>query len=63
MSLLRHSPWPGDCRSATPTLARGEFNMWKPVLTLDGAVCAILGFGGIGKATGRLMRGRGLRVA
>src|SRR5690349_11424129 len=29
-------------------LARGEFKMWDRVLTLDGAVCAILGFGGIG---------------
>jgi hypothetical protein len=27
-------------------LARGEFNMWKPVLTLDSTVCTILGFGG-----------------
>jgi glycerate dehydrogenase len=43
-------------------LARGEFNMWKPVLTLDGAVCAILGFGGIGKATARLMRAFGARI-
>jgi phosphoglycerate dehydrogenase-like enzyme len=43
-------------------MARGEFGMWKPVLTLDGAVCGILGFGGIGKATGRLMRAFGARV-
>jgi phosphoglycerate dehydrogenase-like enzyme len=43
-------------------MARGEFGMWKPVLTLDGAVCAILGFGGIGKATGRLMRAFGARI-
>jgi phosphoglycerate dehydrogenase-like enzyme len=40
-------------------MARGEFGMWKPVLTLDGAVCAILGFGGIGKATARMMRAFG----
>ncbi len=43
-------------------LARGEFKMWERVLTLDGAVCAILGFGGIGRATGRLMRAFGARI-
>jgi phosphoglycerate dehydrogenase-like enzyme len=43
-------------------MARGEFGMWKPVLTLNGAECGILGFGGIGKATGRLMRAFGARI-
>ena len=43
-------------------MARGEFGMWKPVLTLDGAVCGILGFGGIGQAVGRLMRAFGARI-
>ncbi len=43
-------------------LARGEFRMWDRVLTLDGAVCAILGFGGIGRATARLMRSFGARI-
>jgi phosphoglycerate dehydrogenase-like enzyme len=43
-------------------LARGEFNQAEPVLTLDGAVCAILGFGGIGTATARLMRPFGARI-
>jgi phosphoglycerate dehydrogenase-like enzyme len=43
-------------------MARGEFGMWKPVLTLDGAVCVILGFGGIGRATARLMRAFGARI-
>jgi glycerate dehydrogenase len=43
-------------------MARGEFGMWKPVLTLDGAVCGILGFGGIGKASARLMRAFGARI-
>ena len=43
-------------------LARGEFGMWEPVLTLDGAVCAILGYGGIGAATARLMRAFGARI-
>jgi phosphoglycerate dehydrogenase-like enzyme len=36
--------------------------MWKPVLTLDGAVCGILGFGGIGKATARMMQAFGARI-
>ncbi len=43
-------------------LARGEFRMWERVLTLDGAVCAILGFGGIGQATAHLMRAFGARI-
>ena len=42
-------------------LARGEWNRGEgdraaPNATLDGAVCAILGYGGIGRATARLMR-------
>jgi glycerate dehydrogenase len=43
-------------------LARGEFRMWDPLLVLDGAVCGILGFGGIGRATARLMRAFGVRI-
>jgi phosphoglycerate dehydrogenase-like enzyme len=43
-------------------LARGEFNQWQPVLTLNGAVCAIIGYGGIGAATAALMRGFGARI-
>jgi glycerate dehydrogenase len=43
-------------------LARGEFNQWDPLLTLDGAVCAILGFGGIGRTTAGLMRAFGARI-
>ena len=43
-------------------LASGEFRMWDRVLTLDGAVCAVLGFGGIGKASARLMRAFGARI-
>ena len=43
-------------------MARGEFGMWKPVLTLDDALCVILGFGGIGKATARMMRAFGARI-
>lgn len=48
-------------------LARGEWNRGEgdravPNATLDGAVCAILGFGGIGQATARLMRAFGARI-
>jgi len=43
-------------------MARGEFGMWKPVLTLDSAVCVVLGFGGIGRATARMMRAFGARI-
>jgi phosphoglycerate dehydrogenase-like enzyme len=43
-------------------LARGEFNQAQPLLTLAGAVCAILGFGGIGRAAARLMRPFGARI-
>jgi phosphoglycerate dehydrogenase-like enzyme len=43
-------------------LIAGEFNQFKPNRTLRGAVCGILGFGGIGIATAQLMRGLGLRV-
>jgi phosphoglycerate dehydrogenase-like enzyme len=43
-------------------LAAGRFNQSEPLLTLDGAVCAILGFGGIGAATAALMRAFGARV-
>jgi phosphoglycerate dehydrogenase-like enzyme len=43
-------------------LARGEFKMWERVLTLDGAVCGVLGFGGIGKATAQLMRAFGAQI-
>ena len=48
-------------------LARGEWDRAEgdraaPNATLDGAVCAILGFGGIGQATARLMRAFGARI-
>jgi glycerate dehydrogenase len=43
-------------------MAAGRFEKWTPSLVLDGAVCAIVGFGGIGRATARLMRAFGARV-
>ena len=43
-------------------LAAGEWAQSEPLLTLDGAVCGILGFGGIGQATATLMRALGARV-
>ncbi len=43
-------------------LQRGEFNMMKLNRALRGASCAILGFGGIGRATAHLMRGLGMRI-
>ena len=43
-------------------LARGQWDRGTPNATLDGAVCAILGFGGIGQASARLMRAFGARI-
>jgi glycerate dehydrogenase len=43
-------------------LARGEWKQAEPLLTLNGAVCGILGFGGIGTATAALMRALGARI-
>lgn len=40
----------------------GAFNQHKRNRMLAGGVCGILGFGGIGVATARLMRGIGMRV-
>lgn len=43
-------------------LAAGHWDQETPTATLDGAVCAIVGFGGIGQATARLMRAFGARI-
>ncbi len=43
-------------------LARGEFNQFTRNRVLRGQVCGILGFGGIGVATARLMRAIGMKV-
>src|SRR5262249_13630104 len=44
------------------TLKLGQFTQFTRNRMLAGGVCGILGFGGIGAATGRLMRGIGMRV-
>ncbi len=43
-------------------LARGEFNQFTRNRTLAGKVSGILGFGGIGVASARLMRAMGMRI-
>ncbi len=43
-------------------LAIGRYEKWEPLLSLDGSTCAILGLGGIGTATARLMRAFGARI-
>jgi phosphoglycerate dehydrogenase-like enzyme len=44
------------------SLKRGEFNQRSPNKMLRGGVCGILGLGGVGLATARLMRGIGMKV-
>jgi phosphoglycerate dehydrogenase-like enzyme len=43
-------------------LAAGRWDRGTPNASLDGAVCGIVGFGGIGQATARLMRAFGARI-
>ncbi len=43
-------------------LARGQFDRPAESQTLHGAVCGILGFGGIGQATARVLRAFGARI-
>jgi phosphoglycerate dehydrogenase-like enzyme len=43
-------------------LAQGQFNQHTRNRTLAGKICGILGFGGIGVATARLMRAMGMKV-
>ncbi len=43
-------------------LKTGEFNQRTPNKMLRGGVCGILGFGGVGVATARVMRGLGMRI-
>lgn len=43
-------------------LAAGDFCQREKLITLSAAVCAILGYGGIGSATATLMRALGARI-
>jgi len=43
-------------------LKRGQFDQFDPTKSLDGATCAILGFGGIGQALAQRLRPFGTRV-
>jgi phosphoglycerate dehydrogenase-like enzyme len=43
-------------------LAAGRFEKWAPALTLNGATCVILGFGGIGTTTARMLRAFEARI-
>jgi phosphoglycerate dehydrogenase-like enzyme len=56
LSLAKHLP------QRHAALAAGRYDKWLPALVLDGAVCGILGFGGVGIATARLMRAFGARI-
>ena len=51
-----------NLRRGHERLAQGNFDQFSMNKSLDGAVCAILGFGGIGKATARLMKAFGAKV-
>ncbi len=43
-------------------MARGEFNQFRFNRSLEGAVCGILGYGGIGQRTAGFMRSFGARI-
>jgi phosphoglycerate dehydrogenase-like enzyme len=50
-----------DLRRHHDELARGQWHQ-QAVGTLEGAVCAVVGYGGIGRATARLLRALGASV-
>jgi phosphoglycerate dehydrogenase-like enzyme len=56
LGLAKHLP------QRHAALAAGRFDKWLPSLTLDGAICGILGLGGIGTATARRMAAFGARI-
>ncbi len=56
LSLCKH------LQAEHEAMARGQFRRGVMSRTLHGAVCGILGFGGIGQATARLMRPFGARI-
>jgi phosphoglycerate dehydrogenase-like enzyme len=56
LSLAKHLP------QRHAALAAGRYDKWLPSLVLNGSVCGILGFGGVGTATARLMRACGARI-
>ena len=56
LSLAKHLP------QRHAALAAGRFDKWAPSLALNGAICGILGFGGIGTTTARMMRALGARI-
>jgi glycerate dehydrogenase len=51
-----------NLRQGHSKLAAGQFDQFAMNRSLRGSTCAILGFGGIGKATAQLMRAFGVKV-
>jgi len=51
-----------NLRDSYNKLKAGDFDQFSLNKSLKGAICAILGFGGIGKATANLMRAFGCRI-
>ena len=56
LSLAKHLP------QHHAAMAAGRFDKWVPSQVLNGMTCAILGYGGIGTATARLMKAFGVRI-
>jgi glycerate dehydrogenase len=56
LALAKHLP------ELHARMAKGEFGQFSFTRTLYGSVCGILGYGGIGRAVARHMRGFGARI-